>query len=178
MMKTLETDRLKLRAVTEDDTRAIYEGWATDPEVTKYMTWNPHKSIEDTRMIMDYWLHEYEKPDCYRWGLELKESGALIGMIDVVSFEDNVPVIGYCEAKKYWNNGYMTEALGAVTKLLFADGYSEIKIGAVEENKGSNRVIQKAGFTYVESSNVPMSPVKPDIVTINTYRLKRTEEIE
>ncbi|MBR5087878.1 MAG: GNAT family N-acetyltransferase, partial [Ruminiclostridium sp.] len=83
-MKTLETERLKLRAVTENDIQAIFENWASDPEVTKFMTWNPHKSTEDTRMIMDYWLSEYAKPDCYRYGMELKSDGTLIGMIDVV----------------------------------------------------------------------------------------------
>ena len=176
MMKTLETERLILRAVTEADTQDIYERWASDPEVTRWLTFNPHRSIEDTRMIMDYWLSEYGKENCYRWGIVLKEENMLIGMIDVVSYDDEgTPVLGYCEAKKHWGHGYMTEALKAVTALLFEDGFKKISVGAVDENKGSNRVIQKAGFTYVDSVNVPHSPMKPEIVTINNYVLEKKQ---
>ncbi len=174
-MRETETARLKLRRVREDDVKAIYEGWAKDPEVSKYLTWHPHKSVEDTRMVMDYWLSEYSKETCYRWGIELKESGTLIGMIDVVGYEGGVPVIGYCSARKYWNRGYMTEALKAVADELFAAGFSEIKAEVVEENGASNRVIQKAGFEYVESRNSPLSLVKPEMVMLNSYRLRRPE---
>ncbi|MBQ9383587.1 MAG: GNAT family N-acetyltransferase [Ruminiclostridium sp.] len=174
-MRETETARLKLRRVGEDDIGAIFEGWANDPEVTKYLTWHPHKSIEDTRMVMDYWLSEYNKESCFRWGIELKENGTLIGMIDVVGYEGGVPVIGYCSARKYWNRGYMTEALRAVANELFENGFSEIKAEAVEENGASNRVIQKAGFEYVESRNSPLSLVKPEMVTLNSYRLKKPQ---
>ena len=173
-MKELETKRLKLRKVTEADTQAIFDNWASDPEVTRYMTWNPHKSVEHTRMIMDYWLSEYGKPDCYRWVLVPKGESDPIGMIDVVSIdEEGHPVIGYCESKRYWGRGLMTEALQAVMELLLEDGSEELRISAVDDNKASNRVIQKAGFTYLESKNVPMSPVKPDMVTLNTYFLRK-----
>ena len=174
-MRETETARLKLRRVGEDDIGAIFEGWANDPEVTKYLTWHSHKSIEDTRMVMDYWLSEYNKESCFRWGIELKENGTLIGMIDVVGYEGGVPVIGYCSARKYWNRGYMTEALRAVANELFENGFSEIKAEAVEENGASNRVIQKAGFEYVESRNSPLSLVKPEMVTLNSYRLKKPQ---
>ena len=41
-MRELETERLRLRALRADDVQAIYDGWASDPEVTRYLTWNPH----------------------------------------------------------------------------------------------------------------------------------------
>ena len=170
MTRTLETERLILRAVTDNDTAAIYNTWCCDPEVAKYMTWNAHKSIEDTRMVMDYWLSEYGKEDCYRWGIALKRNGELIGMIDVNGYDDDgYPMIGYCSGKRFWGNGYMTEALIAVRDLLIKEGYKELRISAVDDNKGSNRVIQKAGFEYTETRNVIHSPMKPDLVTMNYY---------
>ena len=174
-MRTIETERLTLREVRESDTQTIFERWASDPEVTRYMTWNPHRSIEDTRMVMDYWLSEYGKDNTYRWVLVPRGEDKPIGIIDVVSYDDGVPVLGYCEGRKYWGQGYMTEALRAVTAALFEDGFTELKIGAVDENKASNRVIQKAGFVYDRSDSVPMSLAKPDIVTINTYRMKKPQ---
>lgn len=44
--KTLESDILLLRRFTIDDAGAMYENWAGDPEVTKYLTWPTHTSVE------------------------------------------------------------------------------------------------------------------------------------
>ena len=92
-------------------------------------------------------------------------------MIDVVGYHHGNPVIGYCSGRAYWGNGYMTEALRAVCAALFAEGYETIVIEAVEENIASNRVIQKAGFSYVGSRQQPQSASKPQLVTIRSYRL-------
>lgn len=172
-MKELQTERLLLRPVRREDVQRIFDYWASDPAVTKYLTWPPHSSVEVTERVMDHWLAEYDKPDVYRYGIEVKESGALIGMIDVVHFLDGCPVIGYCSGRPTWGRGYMTEALKAMCALLFDKGFETILIQAVQENIGSNRVIQKAGFTFIGSKTRPMSQKKPEIVTINEYRLDR-----
>lgn len=174
-MRELETERLRLRALRPDDVQAIFDGWASDPEVTRYLTWNPHKSPDQTRTIMDFWLGEYEKADCFRYGIERKADKTLMGMLDVVGFRDGTPVIGYCSGRQYWNQGYMTEAFQAVIRELFACGYSAIIVEAVRENTGSNRVIEKCGFRFTGSSERPLSRLKPDIVTINAYRLDKSD---
>lgn len=172
-MRELKTERLLLRYITREDVPAIYEGWANDPEVARYVTWNAHEDISVTENRMDFWLEEYKKPDCCRYGIERLSDGALMGMIDVVGYHHGNPVIGYCSGRKYWGNGYMTEALKAVTEELLSDGYETIRIGAVKENIGSNRVIQKAGFEFVGSREDQISEIKPEIMTINSYRLKK-----
>ncbi|MBQ1388178.1 MAG: GNAT family N-acetyltransferase [Clostridia bacterium] len=173
-MRELETERLRLRYINEDDAEAIFYGWASDPEVSKYVTWNAHTNINETKYVLDIWIKEYDDPGTYRWGIERKEDKALMGMIDVVEQDNGAPVIGYCSAKKYWGNGYMTEALKAVMEELFSDGINTIKISAVDENIGSNRVIQKCGFCFVDKEKRPLSEMKPDtIVTINNYRFDR-----
>lgn len=173
-MRELETQRLKLRRITEDDIPAVFYGWAGDPEVTKYLKWSPHSDIGETRFVFSIWLSEYGKDDTYRWGIERKEDGVLMGMIDVVGYDDGTPVLGYCSAKKYWGNGYMTEACKAVVSELFEAGFNTILIDAVDENIGSNRVIEKCGFRFVKSETEPMSKMKPDeIVTINSYRIDK-----
>lgn len=176
-MRELETDRLNLRRLREDDVEAVFYGWANDPEVTKYLTWNAHTDIEQTEFIFSVWLPEYDKDTTYRWAIELKDSGELIGMIDVVEYIGENPVIGYCSGKKYWCNGYMTEACKAVIKELFACGFETIFIEAVNENIGSNRVIEKCGFKYISCETRPISEMKKDtIVTINKYRIDNTEQ--
>ena len=175
-MKQLETERLILRRIVPGDTRSIYENWASDPDVAKYVTWNAHTDISATEKFMEFIQNRYEKGDKYIYGIELKEDHILIGMIEVVAFyKDKDPVIGYCSGKKWWGNGYMTEALKALVAELFADGHERIVIGAIRENIGSNRVIEKAGFTYTGSEERSLSDAKPDIVTINHYSYLRTE---
>ena len=172
-MKELETERLLLRRIRREDAQRIFDCWASDPEVTRYLTWQPHASVAVTNAVMDRWLADYDKPDTYRYGIELRETGELIGMIDVVGYHHGNPVIGYCSGRAYWGNGYMTEALKALCAALFEAGYSMIRIEAVRENIGSNRVIQKAGFRFANSREQPMSESKPEIVTINSYYLPR-----
>lgn len=172
-MKELETERLLLRRIRREDAQRIFDCWASDPEVTRYLTWQPHASVAVTKAVMDRWLADYDKPDTYRYGIELRETGELIGMIDVVGYHHGNPVIGYCSGRAYWGNGYMTEALKALCAALFEAGYSMIRIEAVRENIGSNRVIQKAGFRFANSREQPMSESKPEIVTINSYYLPR-----
>ena len=172
-MRELHTERLHLRYIREEDAQRVFDCWASKPEVTRYLTWHAHENVEQTKMILGFWLKEYEDPNCMRWGIELAATGELIGMIDVVGYQNGSPIVGYCSGPAYWGNGYMTEALCAVTGELFELGYEEILIGAMADNIGSNRVIEKAGFTRVATYEQPQSRWKPEIVTIHSYRLKR-----
>ena len=72
--------------------------------------------------------------------------------------------------KDYAEMGYMTEALEAVVNQLVTDGYKEIIVEAVKDNTGSNRVIEKNGFKLVDVREAELSSVKPQMVTINSYR--------
>lgn len=169
----LSTERLILRKLTNEDANSIYSNWANDPEVTKYMTWNAHKSIEDTKQILAIWLKEYKEPKTIRYGIVLKENNELIGAIDVVGYIDNNPVIGYCLSRKYWNQGYMTEACKALVDYLLAIGYKSILIEADERNVGSNRVIEKVGFNFTHKETKKRSNIKPEIITTNWYRIDK-----
>ncbi len=168
-MINLYTKRLKLRQITMNDCNQIFSCWASDKEVTKYLTWHAHKNIETTKNIVSNWISQYKNNNCYRWGIELKKTNNLIGMIDVVNYINNDPVIGYVLGKAYWNNGYMTESLKAVLDKLFCDGYSRILIEADERNIGSNRVIRKNGFNFIKKETKQCSELKPNTVTTNWY---------
>lgn len=147
----IETERLILRPFVMADASAMYENWASDPEVTKYVTWPAHSSIEITRMVLRDWTEGYERPDRYNWGIVLKEDGRLIGNISVVHLHEHVDAceIGYCMGKNWWGGGIMTEALRAVVDHLFENvGFNRISARHDPRNIGSGRVMQKAGMTY------------------------------
>ena len=171
---TLVTERLILRHIRKDYTEQVFNNWANDPEVTKYMTWNAHESIETTKQIMKHWLEEEGKPETHRFVISLKTTGELIGMIDVVDVQDSQAEIGYCSGRKYWGNGYMTEACKAFMQYLFDIGYQTLVIGADERNIGSNRVIEKCGFTFThKETRDPISEFKPGSCVVNCYEIER-----
>ena len=168
----LITGSLVLRKLKKEDAESIFNNWASDPEVTKYVTWNTHSSIEQTKQILNIWLKEYENPKTVRFGITLKDSCELIGAIDVVDYVDGNPEIGYCLSRKYWNKGYMTEACNTLVNYLFDIGYKTVVIEADENNIGSNRVIEKCGFEFTHKETKQCSSLKLDVITVNWYRKK------
>ena len=148
---TLETDRLILRRFTLEDAEAMFNNWANDSEVTKYLTWWPHGNIDATREIISMWVAEYANDTTYNWGIELKEIGQLIGSIGAVGFSDRDSrcEIGYCMSKAHWNKGIMTEALKEVMSFLFSEvGINRIQAKHDVLNPGSGKVMEKAGMKY------------------------------
>ena len=168
MRLTLETKRLILRPFELTDAEAMFNNWASDPEVCKYMTWNHHESIDTTQMIINMWIEQYQQPERINFGIVLKETNELIGGIDVCGYIDGVPVVGYVLSRKYWNNGYMTEAFLEIIKLLKSLGYQQIKVDAMIENIGSNKVIQKCGGRFIMIDNEEV-PLKQKVVKVNRY---------
>lgn len=147
--RSIETERCILRPFRMEDAPDMYSNWASDPEVTKYLTWPVHKDISVTESILSSWIAEYAGKDCYNWAIILKESGHAVGNISVVHIKEDTEAlsIGYCLSRRLWGQGIMTECLSAVVDYLF-DNTSVIRIDATHdtENIGSGRVMQKAGM--------------------------------
>lgn len=149
--KTLETPRLILRPFVMDDAQAMYDNWASDPEVTRFLSWPAYQSIEDARWILDIWMKDYEKPDFYQWAIILKELSQPIGSISVVNSDDRVDMaeIGYCIGRAWWRQGIMPEALAAVMDYLFDEvGMQRIEAGHDPNNPASGAVLRKCGMQY------------------------------
>lgn len=146
----LETDRLILREFTLADAQSVYDNWASDPEVTKYLTWHPHKDVDETEEILSEWVERYGDGSYYNWAIELKELREPIGSISVVEQNDKVrrAHIGYCIGRAWWHEGIMTEALGAVIEYLFSEGYQRIDSRHDPRNPHSGDVMKKCGMQY------------------------------
>lgn len=146
---TIGTERLTLRRFTEEDAVKMYENWASDPEVTRFMTWPPHAAPEVTRAVIGSWIPEYENPSYYNWIIELKEIGEPIGSISAVKIDESVSSaeVGYCMGRKWWGRGIMPEALKAVTAFLFDEvGVNRVEATHDLNNPKSGRVMDKAGM--------------------------------
>lgn len=148
--KRLETKRLVLRKFKVEDADNMYKNWASDPEVTRFLTWPTHTSVEITKMILNEWItHDDERQ--YMWAIALKDNDEVIGNISVVKIEDEVECvhIGYCISRKWWHQRITSEAFEAVIQFLF----DEVNVNRIEArydvlNENSGKVMKKCGLQY------------------------------
>ena len=146
----ITTNRLILRRFTMKDVDTMYRNWASDDEVTKYLTWPTHTDANVTRTVLEEWVPKYSEPDYYNWGIELQETGELIGNIEASrSDEEKASVfLGWCMGTRWWGQGVMPEAARAVLQYLLMEvGYNRVAAKHDSENLKSGRVLQKIGMT-------------------------------
>ena len=150
--KDIETERLVLRPFTLEDVQPMFDNWASDPEVNKYLTWPTHGSVTITEIVMKDWVDGYENPDRYNWAITLKEKGdEPIGNISAVHVDDHTESveIGYCMGRAWWGKSVMAEALKAVIDFFMAEvGANRIYARHDTANPNSGRVMKKAGMTF------------------------------
>lgn len=148
---TLETERLILRRFTIDDTEAVYNNWTSDSEVSKYMRWEYHKNINETRLKINDWLDRYNKNNFYQWAITIKGTEEPIGAIGlfVVNESDMCGDFGYSISRKHWGQGIASEALKAVIKFAFeVVGFNRIESYHSINNPASGKVMQNAGMKF------------------------------
>lgn len=150
--QTLHTPRLLLRRAVREDAQPMFENWARDPEVTKYLTWPPHSSVEVSLMVIDSWITAYQQLDTYQWMIALKDApDCPIGSISVVNQNTQIAKaeIGYCIGQKWWHQGIVSEALQAVMDFLFDEvGMNRIEARHDPRNPHSGGVMRKCGMQY------------------------------
>lgn len=149
--KKIETRRLILRQFTLNDAEPMYRNWASDGEVTRYLTWTPHESVEETKSLLKDWIDDYKKPEKYEWCIELKEIGEPIGSIGVVGIREKIGAmeIGYCISEAYWHQGITSEAFEAVIAYLTKEvGARRIESRHDTRNPYSGKVMEKCGLKY------------------------------
>ena len=149
-LPTLETERLILRKMTLDDAKAVF-AYASDPEVTHYVIWEMHRTIEDSTAFLELALGKYESGGEPDWGIVYKGGHCFVGTCGFVNWEDDHAraEIGYVLHKDYWGRGLMPEAVRAMIGFGFRKmGLNRIEARCIAKNTASARVMEKAGMTY------------------------------
>ena len=168
MMKTprLETERLLLREVQENDVNSIFECWMQDEDVSRYMWWKASSEIEEAKGFVEYELGQIDNKLWKRWIIVLKESKEIIGTC-LVFFDDetNHWDISYNLGKKFWKKGYVTEAMKTAMDYAVNElGMEECITTYAKENPASGRVLAKLGF--VNEKEVPYECNGGEIKTV------------
>ncbi len=148
---TLETERLILRRFTPNDADAMFRNWASDPKVTKFLTWLTHSDVSVSKAVIESWLPLYENPNHYSWTIVLKKINEPIGSIAAVDQREDIKMvhIGYCIGQKWWCNGYTSEAYTELVRFFFEDvGVNRIESRHDPQNPNSGKVMLKCGLKY------------------------------
>ena len=149
MSTVIETERLILKDMALEDKQAYFDNITHDKEVLKYFVASYNETIDE--LNIEPMIERSKKDDRCLLSVYLKESGEFIGIILQVSGPSALfpsSEIGYAYGRKYWGNGYASEALIAFKDYLFEKGIHKLIVSHVVENEASKRVIEKAGFKY------------------------------
>lgn len=146
----IESQRLLLRPFCEEDAQDMFDRWAGDEVVTRFLPWAPHRDVAITRDRIRQWVEQYTYDHVYHWAIVPHESGHVVGSISVQALRERTRAceIGYCIGRAFWNRGYATESLRVVLKLLFEQvGLHRVQALHHQQNPASGRVLEKAGMT-------------------------------
>ncbi len=164
--RVVTTERLTLRAPVLTDAYAIFDRYGQDPEVTRYLIWRPHRTVEETRAFVQGCIDAWDGWQRFPWVITLTADGQVLGMLDA-RFETAFRVaVGYVLARAFWGKGYMPEELRAVIDLIWQrpEVYRVWAICDVD-NPASARAMEKVGMVregtlrrYVLHPNVGDEP--------------------
>ena len=173
----LETPRLRLRKLEMEDAPLFYTRLGGCRAVAAHMLWVPHESPEESQASIQRALSRYATGKFYRWAISRRENNAIIGIIDLLGFDEKAQTcsFAYMLGQEFWGRGYGTEALSAVLDFAFR----EMELEAVEadhfaENPASGAVMRKAGMRY--TGTIPQRYEKDGILhDAPQYRITREE---
>jgi len=175
---TIVTQRLTLRRFVPDDAPTMFRNWASDDNVTRYLTWFAHRSVEETADIVNRWVAEYEADNRYQWAIVLRELGEPIGSIGVVRQNEDAAAaeLGYCIGEAFWHRGYVSEALRAVMDFLFDEvGYNRLSAIHDIRNPRSGAVMKACGMQYEGTRREFALTKEGDLLSVAEYALLRRE---
>ncbi len=146
----IETERLILRHMKVSDARDMYD-YARRPQVTRYLLWAPHDSLDYTRSYLKQVERCYRQGTFHDFGVILKENNRLIGTCGFARIDEanSTAEAGYVLNPDYWGKGIATEALSAVIALGFEKrGFNRIESRYMVDNQASRRVMEKNGMSF------------------------------
>ncbi len=158
-IKNHESERLNFREMKPMDATQLFEIYS-DAEAMKYRHNPPMKSMEDAKAFIQNQKLETDTHYKIRKGVVIKESNELIGsvMYKFSKLEKTECIIGYSIGAKYWGRGFGREIVKFLVESIEALGsIKQIKAWTIQENVGSNRILEINGFETVAQEEFPES---------------------
>jgi RimJ/RimL family protein N-acetyltransferase len=143
----IETTRLVLRRPHSSDAEAVFSRYASDRDVTRYMAWPRHESIEQTRVFLEFSDAEWQRWPAGPYVIESRDDARLIGATGFAFETPYRASTGYVLSREAWGRGYATEAVEAMMAVAPSLGLKRIYALCHAEHVRSYRVLEKCGFT-------------------------------
>ena len=152
-MHILETERLVLRKINDDDFEELYR-MNSDPLIMKYVgdgsTRDRNQMVKELEMLTSLYTR---RPGLGIWATVLKENGTFIGASGLAPYDNTSEIeLGYRILKEHWNMGYATEAsvgiLNYAFHILLLD---KVVSSAHVDNIASRRVMEKVGMKHIDN---------------------------
>lgn len=171
----LETERLRLRPFTLADEAAVF-ALASDPEVARFVRFEPHRSPADTRKFLEFVQQHYRRGGPFSWAIVQREDDRLMGSCGFVAQDKRrrSAEIGYWLGKSYWGKGYAVEAARALVRF----GFEEMDLQVIEakcfvHNRAGQRVIEKIGMRFEGTEQREM--IKGAYPELRLYAISRQQ---
>lgn len=152
MKKILETERLVLREMTQDDYGDLCE--ILQDKDTMY-AYEHAFSDEEAREWLKKQLNRYKNDGFGLWAVTLKSSGEFVGQCGITWQDiggEIVPEIGYLFKRKHWHKGYATEAAQGCKKYAFDTlGFDKVYSIIRDNNYASQNVAKRNGMAVVKT---------------------------
>jgi RimJ/RimL family protein N-acetyltransferase len=146
LFEQLNTGRLRLRPITQDDAPAVFAQYAADPQATRFLTFVTHQSLNTVEAFVQRCVEENARGQSATYAVEELKGAAFIGVVSL-TIEDHRCGLGYVLGRRYWGKGYMTEIVRAVADWALSQPFIH-RVWAVADidNIASARVLEKSGF--------------------------------
>jgi RimJ/RimL family protein N-acetyltransferase len=142
----LETTRLILRQPLMSDAVEIFERYASDDEVTRFVGWPCHRAVDDTEAFLRFSTQEWERWPAGPYLIESRNDGQLLGSTGFGFQTPHEAMTGYVLARDAWGKGFATKALTAMVDVAAQIGVTRLFALCHPEHRASQRVLEKCGF--------------------------------
>jgi len=146
MPETLRTSAVTLRAPRRGDARAVFENYAGDPRVTRYMLWRTHANQATSERYLSYVIQRNGMGVEWSWAITLPDNDQCIGMVSIIP-DRHKAELGYVLAYDYWGRGIMTGIASTMLHWCFKRaGLARVWATCASANAASARVLEKSGL--------------------------------
>jgi [ribosomal protein S5]-alanine N-acetyltransferase len=141
------TPRLTLRPPTQTDVPEVFRRIASDPQVTRFVGWPKHRSVDDTQAFVSFSRAEWVKWPVGPLLITAQSDGAILGSTGLAFETPYRASTGFVLAKEAWGSGFASEALSAVVRIAAAKNVQRLYALCYVGHEKSVRVLQRCGFS-------------------------------
>ncbi|WP_145047569.1 MULTISPECIES: GNAT family N-acetyltransferase [Paenibacillus] len=153
-MKRYEGQRIYIRLLSVEDARDMLSLQIRNREVFEKITASERTeafyTLEGQVALLEKWVQAKEDGTRYSFGIFLRSTDELIGEVSMFEIELNMAkkwIVGYVLDQHHNGQGYMSEALQLLFDFALHEvGIERLEAGALPDNIGSIKVLEKAGF--------------------------------